>query len=289
MKHKVTENIKLMDLLIKLYPDSPRTRIKKLLANGSVFLRGKCVSHFATELIAGDEIEIKTGEHRAEKPPMRIIFEDDHFVAIDKIPGINSKSSDSSPSCVEIMSDWFRDNTNGRTRVYAAHRLDKEVSGVLLLAKSEKMMDFMRNNWDKTEKKYLAIVEGTPNPPEGTVESWIIEGDDNRVKSLKKEVPGSKFAKSEYRTIKKIDKYTVLEVKLHTGRKNQIRAHMADIGCPIAGDRRYGADRKYERRIRLHSIYLSFPHPVTGKAVVIESKPPESFFVFKDKDEDYKN
>jgi 23S rRNA-/tRNA-specific pseudouridylate synthase len=186
------------------------------------------------------------------------------------------------------MSEWYRDNTNGHMRVYAVHRLDKEVSGVLLLSKSEKMMDYMRDNWDKTEKKYLAIVEGSPQPADGTVESWIIDGDDNRVKSLKKEVPGSKFAKSEYRTIKKIDKYTVLEVKLHTGRKNQIRVHMSDLGCPIVEDRRYGADRKYERRIRLHSIYLSFPHPVTGKVVVIESKPPESFFVFKDKDEEYK-
>jgi len=289
LKHKVAENIKLMDLLIKLYPDSPRTRIKKLLANGSVYLKGKCVTHFATELIAGDEIEIRTGEKRVDPPPMRIIFEDDHFVAIDKAPGINSKSSDNSPSCAEIMSEWYRDNTNGHMRVYAVHRLDKEVSGVLLLSKSEKMMDYMRDNWDKTEKKYLAIVEGSPHPADGTVESWIIDGDDNRVKSLKKEVPGSKFAKSEYRTMKKIDKYTVLEVKLHTGRKNQIRVHMSDLGCPIVGDRRYGADRKYERRIRLHSIYLSFPHPVTGKVVVIESKPPESFFVFKDKDEEYKN
>jgi len=278
-----------MDLLIKLYPDSPRTRIKKLLANGSVYLRGKCVTHFATELNAGDEVEIRTGEKRVEKPPMRIIFEDDHFIAVDKIPGINSKSTDDSPSCVSVMSEWLNENSKVKTRVYAVHRLDKEVSGVLLLAKSEKMMDFMRNNWDKTEKKYLAIVEGSPQPADGTVESWIIEGDDNRVKSLQKEVEGAKFAKSEYRTVKKIDKYTVLEVKLHTGRKNQIRAHMADISCPIAGDRRYGADRKYERRIRLHSIYLSFPHPVTGKVVVIESKPPESFFVFKDKDEDYKN
>lgn len=288
MKHEVTERTTLMEFLTKVYPDSPSTRIKKLLKSGNIRLRGQVITHYAHTLEAGDEIEIAEYTKRTTEAPFKILFEDDWLVAIDKPPGINTSSADNAPSCSAVFTEWYRDNSKGHIRVYVVHRLDKEVSGVLLFAKSEEVMEHLRENWDKTEKRYTAIVEGKPSKPEGIHSSWLMENEFQRMYSVKNEEEGAKFAQTQYRTTGTIGDYTVLEITLHTGRKNQIRVHMRDLGCPIVGDRRYGAERKYVRRIRLHSIYLSLPHPVTEKTVVIESKPPGSFFHFKQADEDYK-
>ncbi|MBU1218868.1 RluA family pseudouridine synthase [Myxococcota bacterium] len=288
MKHEVTERTTLMEFLSKVYPDSPATRIKKLLKSGNIRLRGQVITHYAHTLEAGDEIEIAEYTKRTTEAPFKILYEDDWLVAIDKPPGINTSSADNAPSCSAVFTEWYRDNSKGRIRVYVVHRLDKEVSGVLLFAKSESVMEQLSENWEKTEKRYMAIVEGKPPKPEGIHSSWLLENEFQRMYSVKNEEEGAKFAKTQYRTTGTVGDYTILEITLHTGRKNQIRVHMRDLGCPIVGDRRYGAERKYVRRIRLHSIYLSLPHPVTEKTVVIESKPPGSFFHFKQADEDYK-
>lgn len=289
MKYKVTENITLMDLLVRLFPDSPRTRVKKMLSSGRISVNGRVVTHFATALKPGDEVESASFVNtKKDSAPFKILFEDESFVAIDKVPGINTSSTDDSPSCAAELTEWYRENTKGHVRVFVVHRLDKEVTGVLLFSKSEKIMEYMRNNWEKTQKKYIAIVEGKPKKDHDVIESWLIEGEDQKMYSVKEGTEGVKYAKTEYKTLKILGKYTVLEIILHTGRKNQIRVHMSDIGCPVAGDRRYGADRKYERRVRLHSADLSFPHPVTGKKIEITSKPPQSFYEIAEKDEDYK-
>lgn len=289
MKYKVTENTTLMELLVRLFPDSPRTRVKKMLSSGRISVNGRVVTHFATALKPGDEVESASFVNiQKESAPFKIIFEDEYLVAIDKIPGINTSSTDDSISCATELTDYYRENSKGHIRVFVVHRLDKEVTGVLLFSKSEKIMEYMRNNWEITHKKYIAIVEGKPKKDQGFVESWLVEDSDQRMYSVKAGTEGAKYAKTEYKVLKTLDKYTVLEVTLHTGRKNQIRVHMKDIGCPVAGDRRYGADPKYERRVRLHSAYLSFPHPVSGKKIEITSKPPQSFYEIAEKDEDYK-
>ncbi len=289
LKYKVTENIEIMELLVKLFPDSPRTRVKKMLSSGRISVNGRIVTHFATALKPGDEVESASFVNvKKGLAPFNILFEDEHFVAIDKPAGINTSSTDDSPNCSAILSDWYKDNSKGHIRVFVVHRLDKEVTGVLLFSKSEKIMEHMRNNWEITHKKYIAIVEGKPKKDQGFVESWLVEGSDQRMYSVKAGTEGAKYAKTEYKILKTLDKYTVLEVTLHTGRKNQIRVHMKDIGCPVAGDRRYGADPKYERRVRLHSAYLSFPHPVSGKKIEITSKPSRIFYEIADRDEDYK-
>ena len=289
MRYKVTENIAIMDLLMKLLTDSPRTRVKKMLTSGRISVNGRVVTHFATALKPGDEVESASFVNvKKDLAPFKILFEDEHFVAIDKVPGINTSSTDDSPSCAAELTDWYRENTKGHVRVFVVHRLDKEVTGVLLFSKSEKIMEYMRSNWEKTTKRYIAIVEGKPKKDQGVIESWLIEGEDQRMYSVKEGTKDAKYAKTEYKVLKTLDKYTVLEVILHTGRKNQIRVHMKELGCPVSGDRRYGADSKYERRVRLHSSYLSFPHPVTGKKIEITSKPPKSFYEIAEKDEDYK-
>jgi 23S rRNA pseudouridine1911/1915/1917 synthase len=130
-------------------------------------------------------------------------------------------------------------------------------------------------------------VEGIPLKAEDTIESWLVEDKSLKVHSVP-ETPDAKFAITHYKTIKLLNNYALLDVKLETGRKNQIRVHLSDIGCPIVGDRKYGASADYKRRIRLYAYYLSFPHPIHGKMIVIESPVPEGFLSLKAKDEHYK-
>jgi 23S rRNA pseudouridine1911/1915/1917 synthase len=148
-------------------------------------------------------------------------------------------------------------------------------------------METIKENWVKTEKHYYALVEGIPEKAEDTIKSWLIEDKAQKVHSTK-DTANAKYAITNYKTIKRLDKLVLLDIKTETGRKNQIRVHLSDIGCPIVGDRKYGASNDYIRRIRLHAYSLSFPHPVDGKMITVLSPMPEGFLSLKAKDEHYK-
>jgi len=170
---------------------------------------------------------------------------------------------------------------------YVVHRLDKEVSGVLLFAKSNDVKEAIKENWIKTEKHYYALSEGIPEKAEDTIKSWLIEDKSQKVHSTN-ETANAKFAITNYKIIKQLNNCTLLDVSTGTGRKNQIRVHLSDIGCPIVGDRKYGASNEFIRRIRLHAYSLSFPHPANGRTMTILSPMPEGFLTLKAKDEHYK-
>jgi 23S rRNA-/tRNA-specific pseudouridylate synthase len=180
---------------------------------------------------------------------------------VDKPAGKPTSSTDGSISIQDIVSEYLGRQSKGRIRAFVVHRLDKEVSGVLIFAKSHDVMEVIKENWKETEKHYYALVEGIPGKAEGTIKSWLIEDKSQKVRSTS-ETANAKFAVTSYRTLKRMDKYGLLDIKTDTGRKNQIRVHLSDIGCPIVGDRKYGASGDYKRRIRLHAYSLSFPHPV---------------------------
>jgi 23S rRNA pseudouridine1911/1915/1917 synthase len=148
-------------------------------------------------------------------------------------------------------------------------------------------MDSIKDKWDETEKHYFALVEGIPEKQEGTVRSWLIEDDAMKMRSVP-EKPGAKYAITHYKTIRHLVNNALLDVKTETGRKNQIRAHLSDIGCPIVGDRKYGASTDFIRRVRLHACSISFPHPVTGEIITVESPMPTGFLSLKAADENYK-
>jgi 23S rRNA-/tRNA-specific pseudouridylate synthase len=130
-------------------------------------------------------------------------------------------------------------------------------------------------------------VEGLPKEADGTIKSWLLEDKSQKVHSVN-ERPDAKYSVTNYSTLKKVDDNTLLDIKTDTGRKNQIRVHLSDIGCPIVGDRKYGASAEFKRRVRLHAYSLSFPHPVSGKTIIVKSQMPEGFLSLKLKDERYK-
>jgi 23S rRNA pseudouridine1911/1915/1917 synthase len=289
LKTTINKSQTLLEFLIEQHPDSPRTRIKKLLQSGTVRVNNKPSTLHSLSLKPGDTVEFsgKVGIATKASLPFPVLYEDQHVIVIDKPAGINTSSIDGSSSIQWIISDYLKNMSKGIIRTYVVHRLDKEVSGVLLLAKSEKAMDIIKDKWEETEKHYFALVEGIPENPEGTIKSWLKEDNSMKMHSGT-ESTGGKLAITHYKTIRNLNNYSLLDIRTETGRKNQIRVHLSDMGCPIVGDRKYGASTDFIRRVRLHACSISFPHPVTGTMITVESPMPEGFLLLKAKDEKYK-
>jgi 23S rRNA pseudouridine1911/1915/1917 synthase len=289
LKTTINKSTTLIEFLAEIFPDSPRTRIKKLLKNGAVRINNNPVTLYSYQLKPGDIIKTSSYSGNAARAglPFPILFEDKHIIVVEKPAGKPTSSTDGSLSIYESISEYLRKQSKGKVRAYVVHRLDKEVSGVLLFAKSRDVMETIKESWVKTEKHYYALVEGIPEKDEGTIKSWLIEDKFQKVHSTR-ETANSKFSITNYKILKRLNNYGLLDIKTDTGRKNQIRVHLSDIGCPIVGDRKYGASTDYIRRIRLHAYSLSFPHPVNGETITVLSPMPDGFLSLKAKDEHYK-
>jgi 23S rRNA pseudouridine1911/1915/1917 synthase len=289
LKTTVNKSLTLIEFLVEKYPDSSRTRIKKLLKNGGIRVNSKQVTLHSFPLKSGDIVE--TGRHSGDPArtglPFPVLYEDKHIIVVDKPAGKPTSSTDGSLSIQDILSEYLKKQSKGKIMAHVVHRLDKEVSGVLLFAKSNDAKEAIKENWVKTEKHYYALSEGIPEKAEDTIKSWLIEDKSQKVHSTN-ETANAKFAITNYRVIKQLNNCTLLDVSTGTGRKNQIRVHLSDIGCPIVGDRKYGASNDFIRRIRLHAYSLSFPHPANGRTMTILSPMPEGFLTLKAKDEHYK-
>jgi 23S rRNA pseudouridine1911/1915/1917 synthase len=289
LKTTVKQAYTLMEFLKEQYTGSPRTRIKKLLQSGTIRINDKPVTLHSYKLNPGDIVEINKQGGNAAKAgfPFPVLFEDEDVIVVDKPAGKPTSSTDGSVNIQEIISEFLKRQSKGKYRAFVVHRLDKEVSGVLLFAKTRDAMEAIKDKWQETEKHYYALVEGIPKKSEDTIKSWLIEDKSQKVHSTH-ESPDAKFSITNYRTIKQVDKNTLIDVKTDTGRKNQIRVHLSDIGCPIVGDRKYGASDEFKRRVRLHAYSLSFPHPSAGKMITVKSPMPEGFLSLKQRDEHYK-
>jgi 23S rRNA pseudouridine1911/1915/1917 synthase len=278
-----------MEFLSEQYPDSPRTRIKKLLKEGTIRVNDKPVTLYSYPLKPGDIVEVNKLAGNAARAglPFPVLYEDQFVIVIDKPPGKPTSSTDGSLSIQEIISEFLKRQSKGKFRAHVVHRLDKEVSGVLLFAKTNETMETIKENWQATEKHYYALVEGIPEKEEDTIRSWLIEDGSQKVHSTKN-TANAKLSVTNYKVIRIIKDHALLDVKTDTGRKNQIRVHLADIGCPIIGDRKYGASDEFKRRVRLHAYSLAFPHPADGRIITVKSPMPEGFLSLKMKDEHYK-
>jgi 23S rRNA pseudouridine1911/1915/1917 synthase len=289
LKITVKKPLTLMEFLTEQYPDSPRTRIKKLLHSGTIRINERPVTLHSYKLIPGDVVEVNKQAGNAARAglPFPVLFEDNDIIVVDKPAGTSTSSTDGSISIQEILSEYLKRQSKGKYKAYVVHRLDKEVSGVLLFAKTHEAMETIKEKWEDTEKHYYALVEGIPDKAEDTIQSWLLEDKSQKVHSVS-ELPEAKFSITNYTTIKEVNNNTLLDIKTDTGRKNQIRVHLSDIGCPIVGDRKYGASAEFKRRIRLHAYFLSFPHPADGRTIIVKSPMPDGFLTLKLKDEHYK-
>ena len=269
-----------------------KTKIRNLLKYRRIELNGKIVERADESVIENDQITIdyeNKQDSSSKKFPLPILFEDEYFIAVEKPAGIITSGKDVHQNVTlhELVSVYLMDKTKGKQNAFIIHRLDKEVSGIVLMSKAEKWQEVMKDNWQKCKKKYYAFVEGCPKPNAGKIETYL-QDTQEQVGVVTNNKDEGKLAITHYKLLKKIGKNSLLEVELETGRKNQIRVHLSHIGCPIVGDRKYGADASVLRQIRLHAYSLEFPHPVTEKMIRVISQPPSNFTVVSNKNENYK-
>ena len=210
---------------------------------------------------------------------LKILYEDKDIIVVDKPAGLLTVGTPTEKlkTTHHILTDYVRKGSmKSRNRVFVVHRLDQWTSGVLVFAKSEEIKMQLQQQWKDTEKKYIAVVHGHLTPKEGIITSYLAENKAYVVYSTTNPEKG-KFAQTAYKAIKETHQHSLLEITLLTGRKNQIRVHMADKGHPVAGDRKYGKTDDGNRRLALHAKSLSFKHPTTGEQMTFHAKPPTYF------------
>lgn len=274
---------KLLDYAATHAAGYSRSKLKKLLERGLISVNGEVNTRYNWEVVPGDKISVSEPSKKAESYPSKtisskieIIYEDDSIIVINKPSGLLSVATDKIKTRTadhELNEFLRRRDPSGKTRAFIAHRLDRNASGILLFAKSESIRDQLQQNWKQIDKKYYAIVEGSPKKPFGTIKSFLTEDKFQRVFSGRPN-PASKFSVTKYKVVKSGRERSLLEVTLETGRKNQIRVHLADLGHPIVGDEKYGAKTNPAGRMALHAFRLILEHPVTKEKKIFEAKLP---------------
>ena len=276
----VEEETTLLPFLLLQVRDKSRNTVKGLLSRRQVLLDGRVVTRFDTPLRPGQRVELlpRAAAGLAELP-FPILYEDGGLIAVDKPAGLLSVGNEKERrrTAYRAVSDYVKAREPGR-RVFIVHRLDRDTSGVLVFAKEEGLKRALQDSWEKAVKKrgYTAVVEGAPPRREGTVRSWLRETATHLVYSGPRG-GGAKEAVTRYRAAAENRGYTLVRVEIDTGRKNQIRVHMGDLGCPIAGDRQYGAKTDPLGRLALHADTLIFTEPRTGRELRLEAPVPPPF------------
>ncbi len=259
-----------------------RTKVKQLIRHRAVDVNGKVAERPSLPLAPGDSVAVrkKSRENYAPLPRgLEIVYEDEAMMVVSKPAGLLSIATahEKRRTAYYQINSYLRKRTPGaRERVFIVHRLDKDTSGLIVLAKSEAVKRSLQGNWRKAEKRYFAVVEGTPPRREGEIRSHLVQTDTFRVFSGKPSAT-SKLAVTRYRVLRAGSECALLDVCLETGRKNQIRVHLSDIDHPVVGDRKYGAETDPLGRLALHAYLLAFPHPVTGEPLRFETGMPPRF------------
>ena len=269
----------LLEALAGMFEGRSRKDLRRLIRDGRVSVNGTRVEDPAAAVEAGAAIEChRQGRAAAIHPAVRILHEDDAIVVVDKGPGILTSGGvrGGEPTVVDVVARHL-EKKGRRASVHACHRLDRDVSGLVLLALRRDLAAKVRNDPHRylVEKSYHALVEGTPGEAQGTIRSRLEDHPDQRVRPAGDDT--GKLCVTHYRVVEAGEIHSALEISIETGRKNQIRAHMEEIGHPIAGDRKYGARTDPARRVALHATRLTVVHPLTGEALPFVSPPPASF------------
>ncbi len=214
---------------------------------------------------------------------LEILYEDRDLLVVDKPAGLLTVGThDNKCKTAEyILTDYVRKGVlKSRKRIFVVHRLDQWTSGVMLFAKTEEAMTLLKAHWKDTEKKYIAVVHGHPAKKEGVITSYLAEDKAHDIYSTTDPAKG-KLARTAYKVLQETKRFSLLEIHLLTGRKNQIRVHMAGVG-----HRKYGKITDGYERLALHSRSISFQHPATGERMTFESKVPNYFFKLIDNIQD---
>ncbi len=277
----VDEPAELMTFLLAKLPHKNRNNIKSLLRNKQVLVDDRVYTQFNHALQPGQTVRV--GQNRAPAQStyrgLTILHEDQHLIVVNKPAGLLSMGTDKEKdrTAYSILSAYIKQE-NPKYRLFIVHRLDRETSGVMVFAKNEKVQRLMQESWNDTvrQRTYVALVEGVPEPPTGTITSYLRESKALIVYSSLNPENGQ-LAITNYALRKASATYALLDLELETGRKNQIRVHLQDIGHPVVGDAKYGAATNPIGRLGLHAEVLAFEHPITGDTLRFDAPVPRSF------------
>lgn len=280
LRWTVEETDTLLPFLLAHVTGKSRNNIKSILARGQVRVNGKVVRQFDSALASGMVVEaVLWAEPPRPELPFPVLFEDEDIIVIDKPAGLLTIANDKEKvrTAYHILTDYMAERTKGG-RVFVVHRLDRDTSGVVLFAKNEEAKRAFQSDWEKrvVRRGYRALVEGTPEPAEGRVKSFLRE---TSIHLMYSGAPGrdAKEAITHYRTLFAGGGYALMDIDLETGRKNQIRVHMSDLGHPIAGDKQYKAKTNPLGRLCLHANELRLIDPRTGEERSFVSREPAPF------------
>lgn len=213
-----------------------------------------------------------------KKDRINIVYEDKFIIVVNKPAKLLTISTDNEKEKTlfhKVIS--YEKSKHKNNKVFIVHRLDKDTSGLIVFAKNEKIKKKLQDNWDKNVKrKYIAVLEGKLEKTSGTIKNYLKENNTFMTFSSNNPERG-KLAITKYQVLNKSKAYTLVDIEILTGRKNQIRVHMNDLCHPIVGDKKYGAKTNPLNRLGLHAYFLEFKHPVTNQLVTFETKTPTSF------------
>lgn len=283
----------LLPFLMQELNGKSRTAIKSLLAHRQVSVNGAVQTRHDTPLKAGDKVSVLSGKGNVElrHPKLRLVYEDEYLLVVEKKQGlltVPARVGSQELTVFSILKAYVR-KQNPRNNVYVVHRLDRETSGLLVFAKSVQLQEYMRSYWKElvTERTYVALAEGEFEKKEGTITTWLTEDKRNAVVYSSPVDDGGDKAVTHYKVLK--DSHdaadspclSLVELHLETGRTNQIRVHLASIGHPVVGDRKYGHGNDFSPadRLCLHARVLEFIHPATEQIVRFETPVPKEFKV----------
>ena len=276
----MTEPRPLLDALAALYPDSSKTTLRQMLQAGRVRVNGEIEKNARRALEAGDAIDVAQKSVLVTLPPsLAVLHEDEDLIVVLKSHGLLTVATEREreTTAQAHLNEYLAQK--GEERIHVVHRLDRETSGVLVFAKNFSTREALKEQFavHAVDRVYIAIVEGALEPREGTIRSHLRERRDLRMESVKPSHPDAKAAVTHYRTIQSKGPYSMLEITLETGRKNQIRTHLSEAGHPVVGDRLYGSAVNPIGRLGLHAKLLGFDHPTTGKHLVFTAPVPAAF------------
>ena len=277
---KATEPAQLIAFIMEKMHGMSRNRAKALISNRVVLVNNTITTHPLAELKPGDVVQLDRSKHKKSFhcKELDIVFEDPYLFIIDKHPGLLSMSNNSRQQTVQTVLNRYLEKGGGRNTSHLVHRLDRDTSGLMVYAKDVQTQQSLINSWQQlvSDRRYLALVKGEFEQPRGRVQSWLTE-DKKFITHSSPVDNGGKYAVTHYNVLASSNGYSLVECELETGRKNQIRVHMAQLGHPVVGDRKYGSDEDPMHRLGLHAYMLCFTHPVTGKHLRFETPVPFCF------------
>jgi RluA family pseudouridine synthase len=221
----------------------------------------------------------KKAPRRFQPRGLFIIHEDHDIIVVDKSSGLLTVSTEKEKdnTAYNLLTNYVqKGNSKSRNRIFIVHRLDKNTSGVIVFAKTDQAKCFLQDNWQDFKKTYYGIIYGKPPAQEGIISTYLAEDKIHKMHSVKDKGKG-KLSETKYKVLKTRGDYHLLEIGLITGRKNQIRVHMSENGCPIAGDKKYSKSRDKARRLMLHAAVITLKHPHTKEEITFKAKIPSSF------------